>query len=63
MGGMKQSGVGRRNGPEGLLRFVEPVTISAMTGVMQLPRSGREFGALEQPLLLLAWVLRGIRRR
>jgi acyl-CoA reductase-like NAD-dependent aldehyde dehydrogenase len=63
MGGMKQSGVGRRNGPEGLLRFVEPVTISAMTGLLQLPRTGREFGALEQPLLLLAWVLRGIRRR
>ncbi len=24
MGGVKQSGLGRRNGPEGLLRFVDP---------------------------------------
>jgi len=34
-----------------------------MTGLLQLPRTGREFGALKQPLLLLAWVLSGIRRR
>ena len=28
MGGLKQSGIGRRNGREGLLRFVDPVTVS-----------------------------------
>ncbi len=63
MGGVKASGVGRRNGPEGLKRFVDPVTISRSTGLLQLPRSGREFGVLAEPFMLLARVLRGIRRR
>ncbi|HWM17985.1 MAG TPA: aldehyde dehydrogenase family protein, partial [Microbacterium sp.] len=63
MGGVKASGVGRRNGPEGLKRFVDPVTISRSTGLLQLPRSGREFGILAEPFMLLARVLRGIRRR
>jgi len=63
MGGMKASGVGRRNGPEGLLRFVEPVTVSRSTGLLQLPRTGREFAALSGPFVLLARVLRALRRR
>jgi acyl-CoA reductase-like NAD-dependent aldehyde dehydrogenase len=63
MGGVKSSGVGRRNGPEGLMRFVEPVTISRATGLLQLPRSGREVALLAEPFMLLARVLRGIRRR
>jgi acyl-CoA reductase-like NAD-dependent aldehyde dehydrogenase len=62
MGGAKQSGVGRRNGPEGLLRFVEPVTISASTGLIQLARTGDEARSLELPLLLAARVLKAIRR-
>lgn len=62
-GGAKQSGVGRRNGPEGLLRFVEPVTISAMTGVMTLARTGTEYPALITPMLLLARALRAVGRR
>lgn len=62
MGGVKSSGVGRRNGPEGLMRFVEPVTISTATGLLQLPRSGREVAVLAEPFMLLARVLRGIRR-
>jgi succinate-semialdehyde dehydrogenase / glutarate-semialdehyde dehydrogenase len=63
MGGMKQSGLGRRNGPEGLLRFVEPVTISRATGLMQLPRLGSEFTALVAPMTLLLKTLKAIRRR
>jgi succinate-semialdehyde dehydrogenase / glutarate-semialdehyde dehydrogenase len=63
MGGVKASGVGRRNGPEGLLRFVEPVTVSRATGLLQLPRGGDEFRVLTGPLLLLARVLRVLRRR
>ena len=63
MGGMKASGLGRRNGPEGLLRFVEPVTISATTGLLQLPRSAGEFATLAAPFMLLARALRAIRRR
>jgi succinate-semialdehyde dehydrogenase / glutarate-semialdehyde dehydrogenase len=63
MGGMKASGLGRRNGPEGLLRFVEPVTISATTGLLQLPRSAGEFATLAAPFMLLARALRAIQRR
>jgi len=62
MGGAKQSGVGRRNGPEGLLRFVEPVTISAATGLLQLPRTGAEFDGMTPAFLLLARTLRALRR-
>jgi acyl-CoA reductase-like NAD-dependent aldehyde dehydrogenase len=63
MGGVKHSGLGRRNGPEGLLRFVDAVTISRATGLIQLPRFGREFERLAGPMLLLAQFLRLIRRR
>ncbi|TFD17072.1 aldehyde dehydrogenase family protein [Cryobacterium sp. TMT1-21] len=62
MGGVKQSGLGRRNGPEGLLRFVEPVTISRATGILQLPRTGRDFERLAGPMLLLSAALKGLRR-
>lgn len=63
MGGVKASGLGRRNGPEGLLRFVEPITVSRATGVIPLPTSGRDFAVLAGPFMLLARVLRAIRRR
>ena len=63
MGGLKASGLGRRNGPEGLLRFVEPVTVSRATGLVRLPRTGREFEVLSGPFILLARVLRALRRR
>jgi acyl-CoA reductase-like NAD-dependent aldehyde dehydrogenase len=63
MGGVKQSGLGRRNGPEGLLRFVDPVTVSRATGLLQLPRLGREFARLAGPMLLLARILKLLRRR
>jgi succinate-semialdehyde dehydrogenase/glutarate-semialdehyde dehydrogenase len=63
MGGLKLSGVGRRNGPEGILRFVESRTISHATGVLQLPRTGPEFSWLRGPLMLLLRVLKGLRLR
>ena len=40
MGGVEQSGLGRRNGPEGLLRFVEAHTVADNTGLLQLPTDG-----------------------
>ncbi|GAB3126485.1 succinic semialdehyde dehydrogenase [Glaciibacter psychrotolerans] len=63
MGGIKQSGLGRRNGPEGLLRFADAVTISRATGLLQLPRRGPEWGAMVMPMLLMVGALKVIRRR
>ncbi|WP_157008566.1 succinic semialdehyde dehydrogenase [Agromyces laixinhei] len=63
MGGVKQSGLGRRNGEAGLLRFVEPVTISSTTGLLQLPRTGREYEQQAPLLMLLAQALKALRLR
>lgn len=63
MGGMKQSGLGRRNGPEGLLRFVESRTVSEATGLMQLPRTGDEFARLTGTMVVLLRALAALRRR
>ncbi|PJJ62268.1 succinic semialdehyde dehydrogenase [Compostimonas suwonensis] len=63
MGGVKQSGLGRRNGPEGLLRFVEPVTIARTTGLLTLPRTGAEFQAMTGIMRLLVRALKAVRRR
>ena len=63
MGGVKDSGLGRRNGPEGLKRFVNPVTISRATGVLTLPGTGAEFARLVTPMVLLARTLKAVRRR
>jgi acyl-CoA reductase-like NAD-dependent aldehyde dehydrogenase len=62
MGGMKQSGLGRRNGPEGLLRFVEARTISEETGILSLPRSGPHWERLAPLMLLVLRVMKGVRR-
>ena len=63
MGGMKQSGLGRRNGPEGILRFVEARTVAAATGLMTLPRTGPEFARLSPLMFTLLRVLKALRRR
>jgi succinate-semialdehyde dehydrogenase / glutarate-semialdehyde dehydrogenase len=63
MGGMKASGLGRRNGPEGLLRFVESRTVSASTGLLSLPRTGREFGRMTAGMVALLRGLRAARLR
>lgn len=62
MGGMKNSGLGRRNGHEGLLRFVEGRTISEATGILTLPRTGKEWLALQPVMLVLLRALKAIRR-
>ncbi|MEO8528543.1 MAG: aldehyde dehydrogenase family protein, partial [Pseudolysinimonas sp.] len=59
MGGVKLSGLGRRNGPEGLLRFVESHTIANATGILQLPRTGREWKGM---VGLITFVLKALRR-
>jgi succinate-semialdehyde dehydrogenase/glutarate-semialdehyde dehydrogenase len=63
MGGVKQSGLGRRNGPEGILRFVDSRTVAASTGLMTLPRTGAEFAKLSGVMLLLLRALKAVRRR
>ncbi len=63
MGGVKQSGIGRRNGPEGLLRFVESHTIADNTGLLQLPSTGREWSKMVGPMLLLLRIEKALRRR
>jgi succinate-semialdehyde dehydrogenase/glutarate-semialdehyde dehydrogenase len=63
MGGMGQSGLGRRNGPEGLLRFLEAQTIGTATGVIGLPRSGEDFRRLAPVILLYLRIARALRLR
>jgi succinate-semialdehyde dehydrogenase/glutarate-semialdehyde dehydrogenase len=63
MGGMKKSGLGRRNGPEGLLRFVESRTVAEATGLLRLPRVGTEFATLTGVMVALLFALKLLRRR
>lgn len=63
MGGMKRSGLGRRNGREGILRFVDARTVSESTGLMTLPRTGAEFTRLSPLMTLALKVLAAVRRR
>ncbi|MCU1525970.1 MAG: gabD2 [Microbacteriaceae bacterium] len=63
MGGMKQSGIGRRNGREGILRFVDARTVAGATGLMTLPRTGAEFAKLSGLMIVLLIALKAIRRR
>jgi acyl-CoA reductase-like NAD-dependent aldehyde dehydrogenase len=63
MGGMKKSGLGRRNGREGMLRFVDSRTVAESTGLMTLPRTGAEFAKLSGVMELLLKSLKAIRRR
>jgi acyl-CoA reductase-like NAD-dependent aldehyde dehydrogenase len=63
MGGMKRSGLGRRNGREGLLRFVEARTVGESTGLLTLPRTGKEFAKMAGLMVTLLVALKAIRRR
>ena len=40
MGGMKESGVGRRHGPEGLLKYTDPQTVAVQRLVPIGPMPG-----------------------
>ncbi len=63
MGGMKHSGLGRRNGHEGILRFVEGRTVAESTGVLTLPRTGAEWVRLVPVMMLLLRTLKALRLR
>ena len=62
-GGVKLSGLGRRNGPEGILRYTDTVQIARSTGIIPLPRTGAEHARLAGVMLLTLRALRFIRRR
>lgn len=62
-GGVKRSGIGRRNGAEGILRYADAVQIARATGLVPLPRTGEEYGRLVGTMVATLWGLRLIRRR
>jgi acyl-CoA reductase-like NAD-dependent aldehyde dehydrogenase len=62
MGGMRQSGLGRRNGPEGLLRFVESRTVGSATGLIKLPTTAAEYSALAALMMGVLVVSKALRR-
>jgi succinate-semialdehyde dehydrogenase/glutarate-semialdehyde dehydrogenase len=62
-GGMKHSGLGRRNGVEGILRYVEARTVAENTGLMPLPRTGAEWARMSGLLVALLKTLKALRRR
>lgn len=58
MGGFKNSGVGRRNGEYGLLRFVQPRSIGVSTGVLKLPSRAHEYKLIQSLMFAMSKVLR-----
>jgi len=61
MGGMKDSGVGRRHGRDGILKYTEPQTIATQRFVVGVEplfgmRFGRWAGLLTRALRLLKWI-------
>ncbi len=63
MGGMKQSGLGRRNGPGGFARFIESRTIARATGLLHPAAHGAEFAKLVPRCSCSCASCKGIRRR
>jgi succinate-semialdehyde dehydrogenase/glutarate-semialdehyde dehydrogenase len=60
MGGVKNSGMGRRGGPEGLLRFVKPQSIVIDNLLMQKPTLSRIDGFMLKGALLLRRIRRAL---
>lgn len=63
MGGVKHSGLGRRNGPEGLLRFVETRTVSESRGLFTLARTAKEARVVGPLTVTTLKVLKALRMR
>jgi acyl-CoA reductase-like NAD-dependent aldehyde dehydrogenase len=57
-GGMRQSGIGRRNGPEGLLKYTQPQALMTDTLLAQKP----DLNVLDRMTLFSLLTLRRIRR-
>jgi acyl-CoA reductase-like NAD-dependent aldehyde dehydrogenase len=58
MGGMKQSGVGRRNGKYGLLRFTEARTVGIATGLLNFPSRAKQYNKMAPLMNALAKVMK-----
>jgi succinate-semialdehyde dehydrogenase/glutarate-semialdehyde dehydrogenase len=58
MGGMKQSGVGRRNGKHGILRFTEARTVGVSTGLLKFPSRARQYNSMAPMMNALAKVMK-----
>jgi succinate-semialdehyde dehydrogenase/glutarate-semialdehyde dehydrogenase len=58
MGGMKQSGKGRRNGPEGLLRFTDARTVGVASSWLRLPLRGRDYDRMAPLMVAMMKLLR-----
>lgn len=59
MGGMRQSGLGRRHGVEGILRYTEPQSVASQS---LIPVNGPRFFSAEKNSHLLTFALRLLRR-
>ncbi len=60
MGGMKTSGMGRRNGPGGLLKFTEAKTIGVASGLLKLPMRGSDYNRMAPLMNTLQKILKRI---
>ena len=58
MGGMKHSGVGRRNGHYGLLRFTEARTVGIATGLLNFPSRAKQYNKMAPLMNALAKVMK-----
>ena len=58
MGGMKQSGIGRRNGKNGLLRFTDARTVGVARFGFSLPSRGRQYKRMAPLMKLLSGFLK-----
>ena len=59
MGGVKNSGMGRRNGPEGLMRFVKPQSVLVDNQLMTKPN----LTLYDPQAIKIFLLLRNLRRR
>lgn len=58
MGGMKNSGHGRRNGVDGLLKYTESQAIGIHRGLLEFPSRGYQYNKMAPLLNLLAKVMK-----
>ena len=58
MGGMKNSGNGRRNGVEGLLKYTETQAIGIHKGLLKFPSKGSQYNTMAPLLNLLSKIMR-----